>query len=84
MAGLWFEQFKVAQTSANFGMTGTTFPKPVFVGDTIRSQTTVKDKRPSRSPRGQGIVTFEHLGLNQRDEIDYRTIRSALMMARPA
>jgi acyl dehydratase len=60
------------------------FPKPVFAGDTIRSETTVKALRPSNSRPGQGIVTFEHVGLNQRDEVVCRTTRSALMLARPA
>jgi hypothetical protein len=29
-------------------------------------------------------VTFEHIGLNQRDEVVCRTLRGALMMKRPA
>ena len=61
----------------------TTFPKPVFAGDTIRSETTVVDLRPSKSRPGQGIVTFEHLGFNQRDEVVCRTVRAALMLAKP-
>jgi acyl dehydratase len=65
-------------------MTDTTFPKPVFAGDTIRVETEVKDLRPSRSRPGQGIVTFEHSGLNQRGELVCRTTRQALMMARPS
>lgn len=84
MAGLWLEQFEVGQTFANLGLTDTTIPKPVFAGDTMRSQTTVTDKRASRSRRGQGKATFEHLGLDERDEIVCRTIRPALIMARPA
>ena len=65
-------------------MTDTSFPKPVFAGDTIRSETSVTALRPSSSRPGQGIVTFEHRGLNQRDEVVCRTSRAALMMARPA
>ena len=51
--------------------------------DTIRAETEVKALRPSSSRPGQGIVTFEHLGLNQRDEVVCRTTRAALMMAKP-
>lgn len=81
--GLSVQDTTFGTTVANLGMTDTTFPKPVFAGDTIRSRTTVQELRPSRSRPGQGIVTFEHVGLNQRDEIVCRTIRSALMLARP-
>lgn len=82
--GLSVQDTTFGTTVANLGMTETSFPKPVFAGDTIRAETEVKALRPSSSRPGQGIVTFEHLGLNQRDEIVLRTTRAALMMARPA
>lgn len=81
--GLSVQDTTFGTTVANLGMTDTTFPKPVFAGDTIRSRTTVLELRPSKSRPGQGIVTFEHVGLNQRDEIVCRTVRNALMLARP-
>ncbi len=70
-------------TIANLGMTDTIFPLPVFAGDTIRCETKVVELRDSKSRPTQGIVTFEHVGLNQRDEIVCRTRRGALMMRRP-
>lgn len=82
--GLSVQDTTFGTTVANLGMTDTVFPKPVFSGDTIRSRTEVKALRPSTSRPGQGIVTFEHVGLNQQDEIICRTTRAALMMARPA
>lgn len=82
--GLSVQDTTFGTTIANLGMTETVFPKPVFAGDTIRVETEVKALRPSRSRPGQGIVTFEHSGLNQRDELVCRTTRQALMMARPA
>ncbi|MFW2828733.1 MaoC family dehydratase [Sphingomonas sp. ID0503] len=82
--GLTVQETTFGTTVANLGMTDTVFPKPVFAGDTIRSETEVKALRPSASRPGQGIVTFEHVGLNQRDEVVCRTTRAALMMARPA
>lgn len=82
--GLSVQDTTFGTTVANLGMTDTVFPKPVFAGDTIRSETTVKALRPSNSRPGQGIVTFEHVGLNQRDEVVCRTTRSALMLARSA
>lgn len=81
--GLSVQDTTFGTTVANLGMSDTTFPKPVFAGDTIRVETEVKALRPSSSRPGQGIVTFEHLGLNQRDEIVCRTLRAALMMAKP-
>jgi acyl dehydratase len=82
--GLSVHDTTFGTTIANLGMTETTFPKPVFAGDTIRAQTTVIEVRDSKSRPTQGIVTFEHLGLNQRDEIVCRTLRGALMMRTPA
>ena len=81
--GLSVQDTTLGTTVGNLGMEETTFPKPVFHGDTIRAVTEVTALRPSRSRPGQGIVTFEHLGLNQRDEIVCHTLRAALMMAKP-
>lgn len=82
--GLSVQDTTFGTTVANLGMTDTTFPKPVFSGDTIRAETEVKALRPSASRPGQGIVTFEHLGINQREEIVCKTTRAALMLAMPA
>lgn len=82
--GLSVQDTTLGTTIANLGMTDTTFPKPVFAGDTIRARTTVVELRDSKSRPTQGIVTFEHLGLNQKDEIVCRTLRGALMMRSPA
>ena len=82
--GLSIQDTTFGTTVGNLGMTETTFPKPVFGGDTIRAETVVKELRRSRSRPGQGIVTFEHIGLNQLDEIVCRTMRAGLMLAKPA
>ena len=82
--GVSIQDTTLGTTVANLGMTDTVFPKPVFAGDTVRAETSVKALRPSKSRPGQGIVTFEHIGYNQRDEIVCRTTRAALMLAKPA
>ena len=82
--GLSIQDTTLGTTIGNLGMTDTTFPKPVFAGDTIRSETKIVEKRESKSRPTQGIVTFEHIGLNQRDEVICRTVRAALMMKAPA
>jgi acyl dehydratase len=82
--GVSIQDTTLGTTVANLGMTDTVFPKPVFAGDTVRAETSVKALRPSNSRPGQGIVTFEHVGFNQRDEVVCRTTRAALMLAKPA
>jgi acyl dehydratase len=82
--GLSVQETTFGTTIANLGMTDVTFPKPVFAGDTIRSRTTVLEKRNSRSRPDSGIVTLLHEGLNQRDEIVCRCTRQALMLRKPA
>ena len=78
--GLSIYDTTLGTTVANLGMTETVFPKPVFVGDTIRVETVVVDLRASKSRPNQGIVTFEHMGINQRDEVVCKTRRAALML----
>lgn len=81
--GLSIHDTTLGTTVANLGMSETVFPKPVFVGDTIRAETVVVDLRPSKSRPTQGIVVLEHFGINQRDEVVCRTRRSALMLKKP-
>jgi acyl dehydratase len=82
--GLSVQDTTLGTTVANLGMNETKFPNPVFAGDTIRAETRVHALRPSKSRPNQGIVTFEHIGFNQRNEIICSTMRSALMMGRPS
>jgi len=81
--GLSVQDTTFGTTIGNLGMAETSFPKPVFAGDTIRAETKVLDVRASKSRPTQGIVTFEHVGYNQRDEVICRTVRGALMMRTP-
>ena len=83
VVGLSIYDTTLGTTVANLGMTETTFPKPVFVGDTIRVETEVIELRPSRSRPRQGIVILQHVGMNQRDEVVCRTRRAALMLRKP-
>src|SRR3954462_15299911 len=66
--GLSVQDTTLGTTVANLGMSDTRFPKPVFAGDPIRSRTTVKELRGSKSRPNAGIVTFLHQGFNQRNE----------------
>jgi len=70
-------------TVANLGMSETSFPAPVFAGDTIHVRTTVLSKRESKSRPSAGIVEFEHVGLNQDDKVVCVCKRAAFMHKRP-
>jgi acyl dehydratase len=84
VVGLSVQDTTLGTTVGNLGFETTAFPKPVFAGDTIRAESEVKALRASASRPGQGIVTFEHVGLNQRDETVCRTVRLALMLGNAA
>ena len=83
IVGLSVQDTTLGSTVGNLGFEEVVFPKPVFAGDTIRAETTVLAVRQSQSRPTQGIVTFEHRGLNQRDELIAKCRRVALMMRRP-
>ena len=83
MIGVTVGDTTLGTTIGNLGMTDVTFPKPVFHGDTIRSITTVLEKRDSKSRPGCGIVTFEHKGINQRGEVVALCKRQGYMLGRP-
>jgi acyl dehydratase len=84
LVGLSVQDTTLGTTVGNLGFEDVKFPKPVFAGDTIRAETAVIAVRASASRPGQGIVTFEHTALNQRDEVVAVCRRAALMMGRPA
>ena len=52
---------------ANVGLDRVRFSKPVFIGDTLRIETEVQDKRETKSRPNAGIVTFIHRAFNQDD-----------------
>ena len=69
---------------ANLGYDAVVMPHPVFVGDTLRVETSVIETRDSRSRPENGIVVFEHRAINQRDEVVCRCRRTALLLRSPA
>ncbi len=84
VVGLSVADTTLGTTLGNLGFESTTFPNPVFIGDTIRASSRVVDRRESRSKADRGVVTFEHRGTNQRGEVVVTTTRGAMMMKRPA
>ena len=79
MVGISVGDTTLGTTVGNLGWDQVRFPKPVFAGDTLHVETTVLEKRDSRSRPRNGIVVFEHTAFNQRDEVVATCKRSALM-----
>ena len=68
---------------ANLGFGSVVFPHPLFIGDTLYSETRVLEKRLSASRPGQGIVTLEHTGRNQDDTVVAIAVRTTLVRCEP-
>jgi acyl dehydratase len=77
-------ELTMGTTLGNLGYEDVRFPNPVFHGDTLRGQTTILGKRLSKSRTDSGIVFFEHVGYNQRDQVVCTCKRSGLMMLAPS
>ena len=84
MIGMTVNDTTLATTVANLGMSDVRFPKPLFHGDTIHVRTTVKSVRESKSRPKAGIVEFEHVAVNQHQEVVAICVRQALMHKRIA
>lgn len=82
MVGLSVGDTTLGTLVANLGYDRLVHPKPVFLGDTVRAETEVKELRDSRSRPDAGIVTFAHVLINQRDETVCSCLRMALVRRR--
>ena len=71
-------------TLGSLGMTDIRFKHPVFHGDTIRVVTRIREMRESKSRPDAGLIVFEHIGFNQRDQEIAYCVRTGLMRKRPA
>ncbi|WP_373088352.1 MaoC family dehydratase [Sneathiella sp.] len=81
--GVTVAETTLGTTLGNLGMTDIRFVNPVFHGDTIRSVTRIKEMRESKSRPTAGLVVFEHIGYNQRDEEIAYCVRTGLMRKKP-
>lgn len=71
-----------ARGIANLGWDKIRFLKPVFIGDTIYSESKVLGKRESNSRPGQGIITVETRGLLQNKDVFMTAVRNFLVPLR--
>ncbi|MXO62266.1 MaoC family dehydratase [Qipengyuania oceanensis] len=84
MVGISVGDTTLGTAVANLGWDEVRFPKPLFVGDTVRIETEVLELRESKSRPTAGIVTFQHRAYNQHDELVASCKRSGLQHKRPA
>lgn len=82
--GISVGETTLGTTIGNLGMSETTFPNPVFQGDTINVVTEVVAVRASRSKPDRGIVDFLHKGFNQDGVLVCQCRRQAMMRRSPA
>jgi acyl dehydratase len=80
MVGLSVSDTTQGTLVANLGYDALVMPKPVFIGDTLRAETSVVDKRESKSRPNAGLVVFEDRAFNQRGELVCQCRRTALML----
>ena len=58
------------------------FKGPIFIGDTIRSQITIIEKRATKHP-DRGIIKQKVVLLNQRDEVIQEGVMTQMMLRDP-
>lgn len=83
LVGLSVGQLTQGTIVANLGFSDVSFPKPLFHGDTLYAETSIVDKRESKSRPGEGVVTFEHTGRNQHGDVVAVAVRKTLVQMRP-
>jgi acyl dehydratase len=79
MVGVSVADTTLGTAVANLGWDEVRFPRPVFPGDTLRTESEVLEMRPSRSRPDAGLVVFVHRCFNQRNEEVASCKRTALM-----
>src|SRR5580704_4785845 len=83
VVGLSVADLTLGTTVGNLGFEKVEFPKPVFIGDTLSTETEIKEVRPSKTRPQWGVVIFEHRGKNQRGEIVMTCLRAGMMRRKP-
>lgn len=69
---------------ANLGWYEVNLPSPVLVGDTLDTESTIVDRRESKSRPNEGILTVETRAYNQRRELVLSYRRNLLVYKRAA
>ena len=83
MVGVSVADTTLGTLVANLGYDKLVFPNPVFIGDTLRSESECIAVRDSKSRPNAGIVTWAHRSFNQRGELVCECTRTALLLRKP-
>lgn len=83
MIGISVHDTTLGTTVANLGMSETTFPAPLFHGDTVNVETEIMSTRESKSKSDRGIVEFEHRAFKQDGSLVAKCRRQAMILKRP-
>ena len=83
MVGVSVADTTLGTLVANLGYDRLVFPNPVFIGDTLRSESECIAARESKSRPNAGIVTWAHRSFNQKDELVCECTRTALLLKKP-
>jgi acyl dehydratase len=84
MIGISVHDTTLGTIVANLGMTDTSFPHPLFHGDTVRVETEIRSVRDSKSKPDRGVVEMEHRAYNQNGMLVARCVRQTMVQKRPA
>lgn len=84
MVGISVGDTTLGTLVANLGYDEVKMPSPVFIGDTLRVETSVVELRESKSRPNAGLAVFEHRAINQRDQVVCVCKRTALLQRKPA
>lgn len=83
MVGASVAQLTQGTLVAQLGFGDIAFPHPLFIGDTLYTESIIVEKRLSSSRPGQGIVTIAHNGRTQDDTVVATAVRSVLVHCLP-
>ncbi|MBK6660352.1 MAG: MaoC family dehydratase [Proteobacteria bacterium] len=84
ICGVTVSELTQGTTMGNLGFEGVKFPNPLFAGDTVTTKTEILDRRESKKYPQAGIVTFKHVGYNQKGDVVCEATRLGLMLKTPA
>jgi acyl dehydratase len=84
MIGISVHETTLGTIVANLGMTDTSFPHPVFHGDTINVETQIVSVRASKSKPDRGVVEMEHRAYNQNGQLVARCLRQTMVYTKDA
>lgn len=83
MVGASVAQLTQGTLVAQLGFGDIAFPHPLFLGDTLYTESVVTEKRPSASRPRQGVCTIAHTGRNQDDLVVATATRTVLVLFAP-